>query len=141
MASSNTTNRYRPGNYPEDSQLAVDMKTIYDQVYSLNEQALLGVGMDTPPALASGVTTVTGSQNGIATGLATVTNVIAVVDSDGAPCNEIVTPRPNPNQAGRIDLFVWKPTAAGDTTPIASTTARKIRWFAVGERVPSATSV
>jgi hypothetical protein len=137
MSASNDTQRYRPGNYPNDPQLALDMKTAYDQIYTLNEQAVLGTSISDQPALVSGTTTVTGSQNGIATGLASVTNVIPAIDSGSAGgSTDIVSARPNPTQVGRIDIFVWQ---SDGVTP--SATARTIRWFAVGKRASSATSV
>jgi hypothetical protein len=113
------------------------MKTIYDQVYTLNDQAVVGTGISDQPALASGVTKVTGSTNGIATGLASVTNVIPAIDSgDAGGSTDIVSARPNPVQVGRIDIFVWQ---SDGVTP--SPTERTIRWFATGKRASSATSV
>jgi hypothetical protein len=80
-----------------------------------------------------GSTTVTGSKLGVATGLTTVTRVVAMINSDGLPLNELVTARPaKAGPDGAIDLFVWKPTAAGDTTPIASTTAQNVEWWVMG---------
>lgn len=137
MSASNDTQRYRPGNYPDDPQLALDMKTIYDQVYTLNDQAVLGTSISAQPALVTGVTTVTGSQNGIATGLASVTNVVPSIDSGAAGgSTDIVSARPNPAQPSKIDIFVWQ---SDGVTP--SATPRTIRWFAVGKRASSATSV
>lgn len=136
MASTNVSQRFRPKVF-SDPDLDLAMKTIYDQVYSLNDAALLAVddiNEDTDQSLASGVTTVTGSQNGIATGLTTVTNVTVSLDSGGSPLNEWVNGNPNSRQAGKIDIQVWKPTASNDNTPIASTTARTVRWFAFGKR-------
>lgn len=133
---SSTTKRYRPAVY-KDPQLDLDLKTIFDQVYSLDDSALQAVDNvkdDSDQALASGVSKITGSQNGIATGLSTVTNVTVSLDSGGTPLNEWVTGNPNSRQAGKIDIQVWKPTASNDTTPIASTTARTVRWFAFGKR-------
>lgn len=138
---SDVTQRYRPGVFA-DPNLDLAMKTIYDQVYSLNDAALLAVDevdAANDQALASGVTTVTGVQNGIATGLATVTNVVVSLDSGGSPLNEWVTANPNARQAGKIDIQVSKPTASGNNTPIASTTARTVRWMAFGNRVTTNT--
>ena len=123
--------RYRPHVY-QDPSLDLDLKTAYDQIYTLEDQSVQGVVNN--QALASGSTDVLGSQNGIETGLATVTNVVASLDGGGAALNEWVNARPTPNVKGAISLAVWKPTAAGDTTPIASTTTRTVRWIAVGTR-------
>lgn len=76
-----------------------------------------------------GNSSVTGSLTRISTGLATVLQVTASLDSDVA-INESVTV--TLGDEGEMSLFVWKPTAAGDTTPIASTTQRTVRWIAVG---------
>ena len=80
-----------------------------------------------------GSTTVTGSKLAIPTGLSNVIRVVAMINSDGAPLNELVTARPaKAGPAGAIDIFIWKPTAAGNTTPIASTTARVVEWWVMG---------
>ena len=76
-----------------------------------------------------GNSSVTGSLTRISTGLATVVQVTASLDSDAA-INESVTV--TLGDEGEMSLFLWKPTAAGDTTPIPSTTLRVVRWIAVG---------
>jgi hypothetical protein len=82
--------------------------------------------------LARGSTAVTGVSGGdIATGLATVLGCAASIGVDiGLNANEVscalsATP-------GHITVKVWKPTATGDCTPIASTTSTTINWVAVG---------
>lgn len=80
--------------------------------------------------IAAGVTSVTGSQTAIVTGLATVTEVVASIKSTVA-INEWVTVNLN-GAAGKIDLYVWRVTGVADTTPIASITARDIHWIAFG---------
>lgn len=124
------TKRFRPKAF-SDPELDIAFKVAYDQLYTLNDSAVLSVGVNNS-GLASGVAKVTGSQNGIATGLATVTNVVVSLDSGGSPLNEWVNGNPTTRQAGKIDIQVWKPTAAGNNTPIASTTERTVRWLAFG---------
>lgn len=124
---SNTTNRYRPKKFA-DPELDIALKTIFDIHYTLDDQAIIGV-VTRNQALASGSTMVTGSQNSVVTGLATVGNVIASIDSEGNPLNEFVSVRPTPRGKGLIDISVWTVAAAPSVTP------RLIRWFAIGDRV------
>ncbi len=127
-----TIKRYRPSTYA-DPQLNLDMKTAYDQIYSLNDNALFAA--ETNSELVSGQTTVkNGVANRVATGLASASNVVAVLDTGGSPVNEWVVATPTPNAKGLINLAVFMPTAAGNNTPIASTTDRLVRWFAFGQR-------
>jgi len=132
-----STRRWRPPTLKGPSEINRDaldlaLKTAFDNTYGLELQAILGVAAG--QGLASSSTKVTGSKNGIATGLDTVVNVVASIDNGVSALNEWVSARPSPNTKGAIDLFVWKPTAAGDTTPIASTTERTVRWIATGNR-------
>ena len=130
----NTIKRYRPSSYP-DPQLNLDMKTAYDQLSSLSDSAVFA--LESNQALASGSTTVTGTQNRIDTGLGSVANVTVSLDTGGSPVNEWPTATPTPNANGLINIAVYKPTAAGNNTPIASTTPRLVRWFAFGSRKES----
>lgn len=130
MASRTTTSgKWYPPNFPENQELSNSFKVAFDTIYGVQQQSVRGAtgGM----AVASGITTVTGAGNGIATGLSGVSNVVAGIGGNSA-INEWVTARATPNARGKIDLFVWKPTAAGDNTPVASTTARQVSWIAFG---------
>jgi len=98
--------------------------------------ALAGIAIQAPAlnagfAMVTGSLTVTGSKTGIVTGLATVTRVVVSIASATAT-NFTVTAQPTPATAGSINIYVWQPTAAGDTTPIACTTAVTIHWWASG---------
>jgi len=79
----------------------------------------------------SGKATVTGSAVGIPTGLQSVKNATATIDNGSTAHNlwvsVVVSKTP-----GAIDIYVWKPTAAGNNTPIANTTAIAVRWTASG---------
>lgn len=128
-------------------QLDTAMRISFDAHYTLENQ----LGVTTPPItgtavtqdylgikpvsanqkLAFGHSTVTGSLASVVTGLATVVEVVAVIDNGAAALNEWLSVRPS-TLPGDIDIFVWKPNAANDTTPIASTTARTVRWMAKG---------
>ncbi len=83
-------------------------------------------------AVISGQATVTGSQLGITTGLALVTQVIASISNGTTPTNSTVTARVTPGNTTQIDLFVWSPTSAVDNTPIASVVPTLIHYWATG---------
>lgn len=119
--------RWRPGSF-DDKEVDFAFRTAFDGLARNEADALQNPSGQNMRA-TWGSATVTGSLTGIATDLATVAQVIASIDSSAA-INEIVTVALG--DEGQISLFVWKPTAAGDTTPIASTTARTVRWFAAG---------
>lgn len=106
-----------------DPILEQTITAILQQVYGLEAQAIAGVTNGT--ALASGSASVTGVENAVATGLATVDNVVVSIDNGSTGIFEIATARPS-TTPGAIDLFVWK------TGPAASTTQRTVRWLATG---------
>jgi len=78
-----------------------------------------------------GQVTVTGSALSVSTGLASVSQVTASIDNGSTAHNFWVGASPS-QQPGCVDLFVWQPTAAGNNTPIACTTAVVVRWIARG---------
>lgn len=85
---------------------------------------------------ASGVATVTGTAT-VATGLTTVTSIQATMQADASLTNGIAVTATIGDQAGTpaagsVILKVWKPTASGDVTPVASAAAVAVNWFAVG---------
>lgn len=88
----------------------------------------LGAGF----AVMSGSETVTGSKLAIPTGLTVVSHVIASIDNADVPTNFWVTARVTPTDQTSVDIFVWQPTSNADNTPIASTTAVTVRWWATG---------
>lgn len=121
--------RWRPGSF-EDKNLDIAMRVLFDSTTELEDK-----GLSSPTSgfqVVTATATVTGSVLGIVTGLPSVARVIASIES-GDAVNEWVTARETPDTDGSIDLFVWAPTASGDNTPIASTTAREIAWIAFGE--------
>jgi hypothetical protein len=88
-------------------------------------------------ATAGGVVSVTGSKLAIATGLVTVTNVVVSIDSGTVAHNFWPSARPSAvtaNVIGCVDIFVWKPTGAGSTVPVAGTTPVNVRWIALGTK-------
>jgi len=108
-------------------ELDLSLKLAFDSIYSAQD-----VSVENPTggfAAAMGHTDVLGSKT-IATGLTTVTEVVVSLRMITA-VNEWVTAQPS-QAAGSIDVTVWKPTAAGDTTPIASIVSRAVSWSVKG---------
>lgn len=132
LVASNATRRFRPKVFP-DPDLDLGMKNAYDRIETLEDQAIIDPER-VNAGLASGATNVTGSQNGVETGLVSVSRVVASLEVASA-VNEWVTAMPSPRGKGLIDIYVWAPTAAGNNTPVASTTKRSVTWFAIGARV------
>lgn len=108
-------------------ELDLSLKLAFDSIYSAQD-----ISVENPAggfAVAFGHTDVLGSKT-IATGLTTVTEVVVSLRMITA-VNEWVTAQPS-QTAGSIDVRVWKPTAAGDTTPIASVVTRSVAWSVKG---------
>ena len=88
-------------------------------------------------ATAGGIVKVTGTSLKIPTGLKTVTTVVVSIDNGVVAENFWVSAQPsavNANTIGAIDIFVWQPTGAGSTVPVAGTTAVGVRWIAFGSK-------
>lgn len=85
--------------------------------------------------VARGVASITGSGD-VVTGLTTVVAVVATLQSDAALTGHLVTAtigdQAGTPAAGSVTVKVWKPTSAGDCTPIASVAAKSVNWIAVG---------
>lgn len=83
--------------------------------------------------LARGQLTLDGSNpTPAATGLATIVNCTASYQGTAAPGLDPTALSVNPNGTN-LDVYAWKPTAAGDATLIASTNATAIvSWMCVG---------
>lgn len=85
---------------------------------------------------AYGVAAVTGSLD-VSTGLKTVVAVVACLADNSSLTNGITVTATIGDQAGtpaagRVTVKVWKPTASGDVTPVASAAAVNINWIALG---------
>jgi len=78
-----------------------------------------------------GQTVVTGKSLSIPTGLLTVMQVTVSIDM-GATAHNFTASGVISQQPGCIDIYVWQPTAAGNTTPIACTTTVTVRWSVRG---------
>ncbi len=134
---SNTLQRWRPASFMELAdkdkdgflrELDLAMRLAYDSIYSAQDVSVENTSGGFQVQL--GHTDVLGSKVGVATGLATVVEVVASIRINTA-INEWVVAQPS-QTIGAIDIFVWRPTAAGDTTPIASITTRTIAWHVKG---------
>ncbi len=97
----------------------------------LSQRSITAPGVNGITAV-SGSLTILGSKSGITTGLTKVDHVTVSIDSGGVASNQSATANVNGTNKGKIDIQVWMPTAAGDTTPIASTVATVINWFCTG---------
>lgn len=69
----------------------------------------------------------------INTSLSTVLYAVASLEDAPVLGCDRATASVSGQPAGAINLRTWKPTAAGDATPIAATTfGRRVSWFAFG---------
>ena len=105
---------------------------LYDAHASLDSTAIKAPQFGTGFVVDTGHATVTGALTGIQTRLTTVEQVVASVDNGAVASNSWVTATITPANKSQISLYVWMPTAVGDTTPIASTTPTVVRWWASG---------
>lgn len=130
---SKALHRWRPSPIA-DPELDLAVKTIYERVDNLGLSSPQAPTKLTGSAITNGIAKVpsTGVLKGIATGLSTVSNVVVSIDSAGAPTNLTVSANPSPRVAGGIDIYVWQPTSASVTTPVAATVASIVRWHAWG---------
>ena len=74
-----------------------------------------------------GTVSITGSGT-VATGLTTIESVSLTIRGSAASNNALTYTV----SGGTLTIFVWQPTAAGDTTPIAETVELTIAWEARG---------
>ncbi len=74
-----------------------------------------------------GTAAITGSGT-VATGLTTIESVSLLVQGSAASDNTLTYTV----SGGTLTIFLWQPTAAGDTTPIAETVERTVSWEARG---------
>lgn len=120
----------------DDYYLRTEVQNFLSYIYQAHN-ALNGVTIQAPAnnggfSVQGGTATVTGSLSGIVTGLARVATVTASLNTGGSATNFTVTANPNKTAPGSIDIQVWMPTAAGNTTPIAATSAVSVHWYATG---------
>jgi hypothetical protein len=131
-----TQSTYRPPsllNLPHEL-LSQETDKAVSRIYEMHGY-LDGVAIKAPVAgfaVLSGQATITGSKTGIASGLASVQTVVVSIDNGSIATNFTVTGRVAPTDHSKIDVFVWQPTAAGNTTPIACTSPVSVHWWVTG---------
>jgi hypothetical protein len=136
--------QYQPPSFLEieDARLKHEtdkaVKTLASAHANLVQTAIQAPVQGTAFQVVGGQQTVTGSKLLLATGLSKVTSVTASVDNGAAASAYTVTARISPSNLTKIDLFVWQPTGAAVTTPIAATAPVTIHWWAVGESLVAA---
>lgn len=127
---------WRPGSFLGLHALLANPRTA-PQVSQAIDQAFTFAYQNTTSLQAqlasrqAGKAVVTGSQKAIPTGLSAVKNCSGSIDNGSTAHAFTVTVTPSA-MPGAIDIFVWQPTAAGNTTPTAGTTAVTVRWIADG---------
>jgi hypothetical protein len=122
---------YRLGLEELGLELDQSLPRLFDSHNALEGQAIQAPAINAGFMVQSGTVRVTGSKLGIVTGLDTVNQVVASINSKVAT-NFTVTAQPSVTVKGAIDVYVWQPTGAGSTVPIACTTAVTIHWWATG---------
>lgn len=105
---------------------------LYDAHASLDGTAIKAPAFGTGFCVDTGNLTVTGSKLAIQTRLTTVEQVVASIDNGANATNTTVTASITPANHSQIDIYCWMPTAAGDTTPIASTNPVAVHWWVSG---------
>jgi hypothetical protein len=81
------------------------------------------------PKVAGGTASITGTGTVTLAGFAAVTSVVATLNQNADLFGTTVTATSSGNV---ITLKVWKPTATGDATPIASASAKSVNYVATG---------
>jgi hypothetical protein len=132
------TQPWRPGPFQgqpgelDRSQLDQVIKTTFDQIYTLQQNAAGTVTQGASIASGAVLVPAGGVLKAIATGLRTVSNVVVSVDAGTVATNLWVSATPSATVPGAFDIFVWQPTSSGNNTPTAATGATTIRWHAYG---------
>ena len=134
----NSKATFRPLNFKnlahEDLATAVDahLPRLFDMHASLNATAIKSPRFGAGFSLDSGNVIVTGSKLNNHTSLTKITQIVASVSTSGVPNAYTLSVDISPNNQATFDLYVFQPTAAGVTTPIAATAAVLVRWIATG---------
>lgn len=116
----------------KDPELDLALDTIYKSTANLQASAVQAVDALQGSRMSTGAIPVKGSMKGVATGLSTLSNVVASVDSGATPTNMTLSATPSPNSPGTFDIYVFAPTSTGNNTPILAANAVLVRWHAWG---------
>jgi hypothetical protein len=126
-----TVTLWRPAPF-KDPELDLAIKSAYDNISGLQASAVQSVGALHGSKMSTGAISVVGSVKGVATGLSTLSNVVASIDSGATPTNMTPSATPSQNSPGTFDLYVFAPTSTANNTPILATSAALVRWHAWG---------
>ena len=126
-----TVTLWRPAPF-KDPELDLAMKSAYDNISGLQASAVQSVGALQGSRMSTGALSVKGSVKGVATGLSTLSNVVASIDSGSSPTNMTVSATPSPNSPGTFDIYVFAPTSTSNNTPILASASMLVRWHAWG---------
>lgn len=124
--------RWRPAVITSDQNLDLAIKTAFDNTSNLESTSPQAPVALHGSQISSGALTVTGALKGVASGLGTLSNVVATVDNGSSAMNLWVSATPNAITPGTFDIYVWKPTSTSDNTPTKATSPVTIRWVAWG---------
>jgi hypothetical protein len=122
---------WRPAPFA-DPELDLAVKTAYDHISGLQATKVQSPATLQGSSVSAGAATVTGSLKGVATGLSTVSTVVASLDTGTTPTNMTVSATPSTIAPGSIDIYVYAPSATNNNTPILAASALKVRWHAWG---------
>ena len=109
-----------------------DLKTIYTSHAALHNTAVKSPIVGAQFSLDSGNVIVTGTKLNCGTSLTSINQIVGALSTGATPNACTLSIGPSPNNPAQFDVYVFEPTAAGDTTPILSTTPRLVRWIATG---------
>ena len=131
---------FRPPNFknlPNDQlATAVDahLPRLFDAHASLNSTAVKSPALGAGFAMDAGVASVVNGAGTFKTRLSKVEHVVATPDAGaGVPLALWCVAEPSLNALDSIDIVLWTPTAAGDTTPILKTGTFSVHWIATGQ--------
>jgi hypothetical protein len=126
-----TVTLWRPAPF-KDPELDLAIKSAYDNISGLQASAVQAVGALQGSRMSTGALRVTGGVKGVATGLSTLSNVVASLDSGSSPTNMTLSATPSQNSPGTFDVYVFAPTSTSNNTPILASASMLVRWHAWG---------
>jgi hypothetical protein len=126
-----TVSVWRPAPF-KDPELDLAIKSAYDNISGLQASSLQAIEALQGSKMSTGAISVTGSMKGVATGLSTLSNVVAGIDTGSTPTNMTTSVTPSSQTPGTFDIYVFSPTSTSDNTPTLASGAAIVRWHAWG---------
>ena len=119
---------------PEKLGLEIDrhLPRLFDAHALLNATAVKAPRFGSNFASTSGNEIITGTKT-VVTGLSSIDHVTASVSTSGVPNAYTLSCDLNKTTPGSVDISIFQPTAAGNTTPILATAAVLVHWIATGQ--------